>query len=90
MLVLTTAGCVLHAAGRGFFMDCKMYEGTVCTVNLGRGFGFVAASGQGDLFFHASDLIDLEFNEQLIERRVRFDITSTAKGPRARNVQAAI
>jgi cold shock CspA family protein len=66
-----------------------MYEGTICSVRLDKGFGFIRAVDQPDTFFHHSDLVELEFDERLQEQRVKFDIVSTGKGPRARNVQAA-
>jgi cold shock CspA family protein len=67
-----------------------MYEGTIDTLRLDRGFGFISAAGQPDVFFHASDLAaDLPFDGTLQERRVRFDIQTTAKGQRAINVRAA-
>jgi CspA family cold shock protein len=55
-----------------------------------RGFGFIRPSGGGDeVFFHATDLVGLDFDPLLYERRVRFDIVDSPKGPRAANVQAA-
>jgi CspA family cold shock protein len=66
-----------------------MESGTICAVRADKGYGFIAPTGGGDdLFFHHRDLIDLEFDEQLRERRVRFNIISTDKGQRAKNVQA--
>ena len=58
------------------------------TIRDDKGFGFIHADGT-DYFFHASDLIDLDFDEQLKERRVTFNVTTTPKGLRARNIQAA-
>ena len=67
-----------------------MYTGVITSLNLERGFGFISASGQPDIFFHFSDLADdLPFDEALQERRVRFDILGTGKGPQAINVRAA-
>lgn len=64
-------------------------DGTVKKIVLDRGFGFIAkAAGGGDVFFHARDLSDdLPFDEQLIERRVTFDVRQTEKGPRAGDVR---
>lgn len=68
-----------------------MHEGTITRIVMERGFGFIGEAGQPDVFFHASDLADgMEFCEQLLELRVRFNIIATAKGLRAANVQAAI
>lgn len=65
-----------------------MYEGIVCNIVSARGFGFIATTGQPDCFFHMHDLVGLDFDETLRERRVRYDIVTTSKGPRAANVQA--
>ena len=64
-----------------------MHEGTVTKVKLDGGYGFIRSEGE-DFFFHRSDLDGLEFNEQLVEMAVRFDIEQAPKGPR-QNVTAA-
>jgi cold shock CspA family protein len=67
-----------------------MHEGTIISVKLDRGYGFVSSPGQPDTFFHSSDLSEgLAFDEQLLERRVKFDIYQSGKGLRAVNVQPA-
>lgn len=68
-----------------------MYVGTVTRVVLNRGFGFIHCADLGsDVFVHAEALDDsLEFDEQLQERRVAFDVTQAAKGLRATNVRVA-
>jgi cold shock CspA family protein len=69
-----------------------MHEGTVKTVNFQRGFGFIRRSKNEDIFFHCTSIVDretLEFGEQMIERRVKFDVVQTARGPQAKNVQPA-
>ena len=65
--------------------------GTVTTINNRRGYGFIALpDGGGDVFFHCTDLADsLEFDEQLVERRVEFEAVEGRKGPRAANIRAA-
>ena len=64
-----------------------MESGTIITVRDDRGFGFIRANGE-DYFFHANDLAgDLVFSQQLQERRVRFNIVSSDRGPRATNVR---
>ena len=66
-----------------------MVSGTIITVRDDRGFGFVRSDGC-DYFFHASDLAEgLEFNEQLRERRVTFNVVNSNKGLRAANIQPA-
>jgi CspA family cold shock protein len=54
-----------------------------------KGFGFIAPSdGPPDIWFHASDLVDLSFGEHLKELHVEFVDFSTEKGPRATSVRA--
>ena len=66
-----------------------METGTACGVRIDRGFFFISAPGMDDVFAHCRDLVGLEFDEQLMARRVRFDLVGTDRGPRAVNVQAA-
>ena len=67
-----------------------MYQGCITSIKLDRGFGFISSPGQPDAFFHHQELRgDLEFDEQLMERRVQFDLLMTSKGPRANNVRPA-
>lgn len=65
-------------------------NGTVVKVNLDRGFGFIAADGESaDVFFHISELRNLEFDEQLTGKRVTFEMGETTKGKAAKFVRAA-
>jgi cold shock CspA family protein len=67
-----------------------MHTGAIVNQRIDKGFGFIAEPNQPDLFFHANDLCDdLPFDERLQERRVKFDVVTTAKGPRAKNIQPA-
>ena len=54
-----------------------------------KGFGFIATQGDGDVFFHCRELGDLDFDSQLLERRVEFNLLSTERGLRAANEMAA-
>ena len=65
--------------------------GTITAVYTRKGYGFISLAGGGrDLFFHETDLSDdLEFDEQLEQRRVQFEQTSGHKGERAGNIRAA-
>lgn len=65
--------------------------GTIKRVKIDSGFGFIArGEGLEDVFFHVCDLApDLDWDETLTERHVRFEIVETAKGPRAANVRPA-
>jgi cold shock CspA family protein len=66
-----------------------MSEGTVSHVVLQRGFGFIRQTAGPDLFFHCHDVCDdLAFDDQLVERRVAFNVQSTPKGLRAVDVTA--
>jgi CspA family cold shock protein len=64
-------------------------QGTICAIKTTGGFGFIARPDGEDIFFHASDLINLVFEERLLEQRVQFEIVDTERGPRARNVRPA-
>jgi cold shock CspA family protein len=55
-----------------------------------RFFGFVQPDDNSPrLFFHANDLVDLVFNEQLKGKQVEFDVGMSEKGPHAINVRPA-
>ena len=66
-------------------------EGTIAAVKLTEGFGFIRRRGASrrEVFFHRLDLRGLEFDEQLLERDVAFELEETPRGQRARNVRAA-
>jgi cold shock CspA family protein len=64
--------------------------GTIVTVVESRGYGFISRPDDRDLFFHMRALVaPLEFNEQLLEQRVEYDVERCDKGWRAVNVRAA-
>ena len=67
-----------------------MHEGTILRVLVDRGFGFIGEPNGPDVFFNINDCIELEWTEQLVGLRVRFEIINTPKGMKARNVRAAI
>ena len=55
-----------------------------------RGFGFITPDeGDKDVFFHAKDLIEVEFNDLKDGDAVTFDIEEGPKGPAAANVALA-
>lgn len=67
-----------------------MQQGTIQSVKADRGFGFIAIPNRGDLFFHFSQVAhELEFDEQLIGRRVEFEIVLRDGRERAINVRPA-
>jgi cold shock CspA family protein len=67
----------------------SMHEGIIIAVKIDRGFGFIGERGGPDVYFHISDVVDLEWNEQLHGRRVLFDLVSTPKGFQAKYVRPA-
>ena len=55
-----------------------------------RGFGFITPDeGDKDVFFHAKDVIDVEFNELNDGDAVTFEIVDGPKGPAAADVARA-
>ncbi len=53
-------------------------------------FGFIAPdNGEKDLFFHANDLVGVDFNSLREGDSVTFEVKNTPKGPAATNVQKA-
>ena len=66
-----------------------MYVGTICTVVASKGYLFIRTKELDDVFCHAGQLRDLEFNEQLKERRVEFELQHVNGRQRAANVWAS-
>lgn len=66
-----------------------MNEGYVKAIKLEKGFGFIAQTDGPDIFFHANELIELAWDEQLLNRRVKFNVITNPRGLRAVGVQAA-
>ena len=67
-----------------------MATGTVKKVVTERGFGFITSDDGRDYFFHRSAVTaPLDFDRLAGGEQVRFEIEQDAKGPRARNVEAA-
>lgn len=52
-----------------------------------RGFGFIDANTGKDLFFHANELVGMQYNELNEGDRVTFEITESPKGPQASQVR---
>ncbi len=63
--------------------------GVIVRLNISRGFGFIERQHGPDTFFNVSDLVGLDFDEMLVDRRVEFDQVEAPKGPRAKRVRAA-
>ena len=65
-------------------------HGTIVRIKADRGFGFVRPTddrGDGDHFFHVSSLVDLVFEERLVNQAVEFDSTLGGKGLVATNIR---
>jgi len=66
-----------------------MATGTIKTLVLDRGFGFIAAEDGTEIFFHRSALIDMEIERLSEGQRVEFEVGRGPKGPRAERVRVA-
>lgn len=64
-----------------------MTNGTIARVT-DRGFGFITPEGDSekDVFFHANELQNAQFNDLREGDKVTFEITEGDKGPNAVNV----
>ena len=63
-----------------------MAQGTIKRLT-DRGFGFIAPEGgDKDLFFHAKELQEVQFNDLKEGDAVQFEISESPKGPCAINV----
>lgn len=60
-----------------------MTTGKIKKLIRDRGFGFIARSDGGELFFHRSGLQGVDFDSLREGQKVRFDIEKSPKGPRA-------
>ena len=67
-----------------------MLEGTITYIVEGRGYGFIAVEGHVDVFFHCRELpAELPFDQQLLERRVTFDLVHSDGKSRATQIRVA-
>ncbi len=64
-----------------------MATGTVKWFNEKKGFGFIQQDDGGDLFVHYSSIISTGFKTLLEGQKVRFEVETTPKGPKATNVE---
>lgn len=65
-------------------------NGTIKTILMEKGFGFISREGETkDLFFHSSALNGMTFDELKIGDEVTFDVIQGEKGPAATNVARA-
>ena len=67
----------------------QMQTGTIIR-KTDQGFGFISREGEEkDLFFHANELKDVEFNDLQEGDKVTFEVTEGPKGLNATNVTKA-
>ena len=65
-----------------------MAEGTIKRLT-DRGFGFIETGDSTDMFFHMSNLEDVQWDDLREGQKVSFDIGEGPKGPRAERVRIA-
>ncbi len=64
-----------------------MQQGTISKLT-DRGFGFIKRQGiEKDVFFHAKELVDIDFKDLRVGDSVKFHIAETPKGLCAVNVE---
>jgi CspA family cold shock protein len=64
-----------------------MAEGKVKRLMRDRGFGFIAAKDGREVFFHRSELQNIEFDNLNEGDSLEFEVTQGKKGPQAVNVK---
>ncbi len=62
-------------------------KGKVIRFNKNKGFGFIKAGDDKDVFFHYSELVMEGFKDIEVGAEVEFDLIETEKGLRASNVK---
>jgi len=64
-------------------------QGTIKRI-MDKGFGFIGVEGQEkDVFFHANELVDVEFADLKEGTAVTFEIEDAPRGPQAVQVKLA-
>ena len=61
--------------------------GTIRTLRLDKGFGFIKDNAGKEYFFHSSGLKTLAFDEVNLKDAVEFEPTKSPKGPRAESIE---
>jgi CspA family cold shock protein len=64
-----------------------MAQGTVKWFNEKKGFGFIQQDGGGDLFVHYTAIKAAGFRSLQEGQRVQFEVETTDRGPKAKNVE---
>ncbi len=64
-----------------------MQQGTIARLT-DKGFGFISVEGQEkDIFFHANELVDIQYDELREGDTVTFEVVDGPKGPAASGVK---
>ncbi len=67
-----------------------MTTGTIKTLVVDKGYGFISREGvDKDLFFHSKELVGVMFEDLKVGDVVSFEITEGDKGPAATQVSRA-
>jgi CspA family cold shock protein len=64
-----------------------MATGTIKWFNEKKGYGFIQQDEGGDLFVHYTALSGSGFKTLYEGQRVQFEVETTPKGPKAKNVE---
>jgi CspA family cold shock protein len=64
-----------------------MATGTIKWFNEKKGYGFIQQDEGGDLFVHYTALSGTGFRTLYEGQRVQFEVETTPKGPKAKNVE---
>ena len=64
-----------------------MATGTIKWFNEKKGYGFIQQDDGGDLFVHYTALSGTGFRTLYEGQRVQFEVETTPKGPKAKNVE---
>lgn len=80
-----------HSTILNYRSSMSWHEGYIKYLSLAKGFGFIAEPGKRtEVFFHRGALRPpLDWDVTLSQRRVRFAISQSPKGPKAVSVMAA-
>lgn len=63
-------------------------KGTIKRLVVEKNFGFITPEGADkDVFFHATELVDVRFNELNVGDVVEFEVADSEKGPKATGVK---
>jgi CspA family cold shock protein len=68
-------------------MSENRQTGTILRLKKEKGFGFIGADSGQDVFFHATALLGVKYEDLDVGDSVSFLVESTAKGPRALGIK---